>query len=139
MRTAVKLHLPEDLDTASILALLQEEEMESQPYPEKHYKAPHRQDRFHKEKTDSKLEDKKKQDTGRWEDKLNSLKAYRRANNLCFTSGEKYSHTHKCPDQIPLHIIEKLMEVLPSSKTFDQTNSDIESEGSDICMIAAVA
>ena len=40
-------------------------------------------------------------------DKLTTLKAYRRANNLCFTCGEKWTgRNHKCPTQVPLHIIE---------------------------------
>jgi hypothetical protein len=39
-------------------------------------------------------------------DKHTTLRAYRRANNLCFTCGEKWTgRGHKCPTQVPLHVI----------------------------------
>jgi hypothetical protein len=46
-------------------------------------------------------------------DKLVALKAYRRANNLCFTCGEKWSgRNHKCPTRVPLHIIQELLDAV---------------------------
>ena len=42
------------------------------------------------------------------EDKLGSLKAYRRQNGLCFKCGEKWGLGHKCPTQISIHVVELL-------------------------------
>jgi hypothetical protein len=41
------------------------------------------------------------------EDKLQTLKSFRRKNGLCFRCGEKWSHNHKCPEQVPLHVLEE--------------------------------
>jgi hypothetical protein len=48
--TAIRLHLPEDLDTACLLAMLQEEEMEAsaKSYTKDNYKSSHRFDRMPK-------------------------------------------------------------------------------------------
>jgi len=105
IRSVICLHQPKDVDTASALALIQEEELNnvrnktggknwSKPVTEKvkpveveitKYKA---------------------------EDKLSNLREFRRKNGLCFKCGEKWSHGHKCPAQVPLHVIEELLDAL---------------------------
>lgn len=140
LRSAVHLHLPGDFDTASLLALLQEEEMESvvKTQGDKNSKSVSRFDRYSKDRSGHKTEEHKKKDSGKWEDKLDSLKAYRRSKGLCLVCGEKYSKIHKCPEQIPLHVIEELMDVLPGSTVFGKDNNDSESEPDDLMLIAAV-
>jgi hypothetical protein len=62
-------------------------------------------------------------------DKLVALKAYRRANNLCFTYGEKWTgRNHKCPTQVPLHVIQELLEAIQVDQDLDYTSSDEDSE-----------
>lgn len=46
------------------------------------------------------------------DDKLASLKQYCRKNGLCFKCGGKWSTTHSCPEQIPLHVLEELWDAL---------------------------
>lgn len=81
LRSAIRLHLPEDLDTASLLALLQEEELESMPKHSRndskdYSKFSARSDRSHKEhRSTQKSNEVKKSDTGKWEEKLDSLRA----------------------------------------------------------------
>jgi hypothetical protein len=46
------------------------------------------------------------------EDKLATLRNYRHQNGLCFKYGGKWDKTHKCPTQIPLHVLEELLDAL---------------------------
>jgi hypothetical protein len=118
LRAAIWLHQPSDLDTAFRLALLQEEELE----PSKR-RSSHRSEskEFTKgssrysgdrNKSSARTDDDKRGDASKPEDRLDSLKAYRRSKGLCFTCGDKWSKQHKCPAQVPLHIVEELLEVL---------------------------
>ena len=45
-------------------------------------------------------------------EKLEALRSYRKAKNLCFTCGDPWARGHKCPNKVPLHIMEELLEVL---------------------------
>jgi hypothetical protein len=58
----------------------------------------------------------KRQDNSKPADKLDALKAFQCSKGPCFTCGKKWSkkwsRSHKCPSQVPLHIIEELLEVL---------------------------
>lgn len=41
-----------------------------------------------------------------------TLKAHRKANGLCFVCGEKWTgRNHKCPNQVPRHVIQELRDV----------------------------
>jgi hypothetical protein len=40
------------------------------------------------------------------EDKLETLKALRNKNGLCFKCSEKWGHNHKCPAHISFHVLE---------------------------------
>ncbi|CAD6334713.1 unnamed protein product [Miscanthus lutarioriparius] len=46
------------------------------------------------------------------EDKLASLKQFRRKNGLCFKCGGKWAPNHTCPDQVPIHVLEELWDAL---------------------------
>jgi len=41
------------------------------------------------------------------EDKLNTLRSYRRARGLCIRCGEKWSRDHRCPDALQLHALQE--------------------------------
>jgi len=130
IRTAITLHRPKDVETASALALLQESELEqSKKFPSKHdngysvkslVKSGYSSDKG-KQKSDTKSSEDSKPN-----DKLDLLKAYRRDKGLCFKCGEKWSKQHQCPQQVPLHIIEELLEVL------DHSDGDTSDDG-DLC------
>jgi hypothetical protein len=63
------------------------------------------------------------------EDKLQTLKSYRRKNGLCFRCGEKWNHNHKCPEQIPLHVLEELWDAVDDesdNQMSDQATQEVE-------------
>lgn len=132
IRVAVVLHRPEDVDTASFLAQLQETEMEndknlmtqrtSHKSTSKVYSTPD------KLKSQARSDDSKKGDTPRWDDKLEALRTYRKSKGLCFTCGDKWSRQHKCPAQVPLHVMEELLEVLQDDDASQDDGSSSEEE-----------
>lgn len=99
IRSAIWLHRSKDMDTASALAFLQEEELE--PLKRRAYQKQDGKDfsrsslfRFSdRTKGLSKFDEPKKSDPS----KLDSLHSYRRDKGLCFTCGDKWSRAHKCP------------------------------------------
>jgi hypothetical protein len=59
------------------------------------------------------------------DDKLTTLKNFRKKNGLCFKCGNKWAKDHKCPQHVPLHVIEELLDAL------EATDSDEGCEESD--------
>lgn len=51
-------------------------------------------------------------------DKVATLRAYRRAKGLCFTCGERWGRDHRCPANVPLHVIEELLQMLESEEEY---------------------
>ena len=76
------------------------------------------------------LQTKPKSDNSDQDDKLKSLMQHRKKNRLCYKCGEKWSHNHKCPAQVSLHVIEELFDALqpPDSEDDDCASSEEESE-----------
>lgn len=149
IRSAIHLHCPQDLDTASLLALLQEEDVEST----KSNSPPRTENRMYskfsarhthshvdkhsgKDKAVARTDESKKSEPTKWEERLDSLKSYHRSKGLCFTCGDKWSRTHQCPDKIPLHVIEELMEILLISADMEAEDSE-ESDSEDLMLLAA--
>lgn len=62
------------------------------------------------------------------EDKLATLKEFRKANGLCFKCDEKWSHNHKCPAQVSLHVIEELLDALEDSGIEADGDEDLDTE-----------
>lgn len=138
IKSVVTIQRPQDIDSASSLALLQEDVLINQPrkewrkpdanssysmkLPHKHTTAalplppPPKIGEFtNDDKRNSSFRNK------RSEDRLASLKSYRRAKGLCFTCGEKWSHTHKCATSIPLHVVEEIWAMM------DDADSNVKS------------
>lgn len=135
IRAPIALHRPPNLDTASALALLQEEELE----------ACRRKQVFRGENRDfgksgsrafttpdkakglSKKEEVKKADSTQSQEKWAALKAFRKANNLCFICGEKWTgRNHKCPDQVPIHMFQELMELFQLDDCSDDEGNSVQ-------------
>lgn len=119
IRSPIALHRPKDVVTASSLALLQEEEVESRGKV-----SISRSDVKDSGKSGSKVftisdksrsqfkEDTRKVDKSGVDDKWSALLAHRKANGLCYTCGEKWTgRSHKCPDQVSIHMLQELMDL----------------------------
>ena len=114
IHAAIWLYRPQDLETAHFLALMQEEE--AMPSKKKAFSKQDYHDQGQSKWTGSKSSDSqrtdyKKFDGQQTDDKLESLRAFRRSKGLCFTCGEKWSKSHKCPTQVPLHVIRTIGSV----------------------------
>jgi hypothetical protein len=116
------------MDTAYRLALLQEEELE--PSKRRHGHRAESKDfskhsscyNANKTKPTIRVDEDKRTDHSKLEDRLDSLKTYHRSKGLCFTCGEKWNKQHKCPTRVPLHIVEELLEVLQIQSDDSQTD-----------------
>lgn len=148
---AIHLHRPSNLDAASLLALLQEEELDNmqRKYSSRlNYKEPQRYgsnfsstpDKITKDTASTgKADDDTRTEHTKWEDKLDTLKSYRRSKGLCFTCGEKWNRTHKCPAHVPLHVIEELLELLPITNSKSDLGSDTEDDADEVLLISSVS
>lgn len=66
----------------------------------------------------------------KWDDKLSALRAARRAKGLCMKCGEQYSPQHRCLRQIPLHVLEEVLETIQVEQPAE-TMSEDGSQSSD--------
>jgi hypothetical protein len=65
------------------------------------------------------------------DDKIAALRATRRSKGLCMKCGEIYNPQHRCPKQVPLHVLEELWELCadPAEGNQSEANStDSEEE-----------
>jgi hypothetical protein len=129
IRSIVLVQRPQDLDTACVLAALQEEAGES--YKRRDYKklesgyhskqvfkgplplpAPPLRD---KQPTLSAVPDSRPHDAPKTsysvDAKASALRAYRRAMGLCYECNEKWSKDHKCSPVVQLHAVQELWEL----------------------------
>nr|XP_051206440.1 uncharacterized protein LOC127321439 [Lolium perenne] len=58
------------------------------------------------------------------DDKIAALRNYRRAKNLCFTCGEKYSREHKCQSTVQLHVVQEMVEFFQQPETYQWEGVD---------------
>jgi hypothetical protein len=122
IKAVVIMHKPLDLDTASSLAMRQEELLGEMPRRE--FK---RQDTFQPFRTVPKNspipgtntkaaqfatpEEKQHVESlkvQKPEDVLDAIKAYRRAKGLCYKCGVKWNPGHRCAPTVALHVVEKI-------------------------------
>jgi hypothetical protein len=145
IRAPIALHRPRDVDTASALALLQEEELESRrrSFTSKHdykeHSKPSSKDFTVGEKFKAmmKREDPKKVQAKTAEDRMAALLAFRRSKGLCFTCGEKWTgRNHKCPDQVPIQVIQEVMEILQADSSSDGETGESEPDNTEDCLLS---
>lgn len=121
------------MTNASALALLQEEELDScrkrsvsRDFTRGSFRAGLGFEKSKPNIPDKPQGGKIKTDKHDVEEKLQTLKNFRRKNGLCFKCGEKWSHNHKCPPQVSIHVIEELLDALEQSEDTSEHLSDIE-------------
>lgn len=71
-------------------------------------------------------------------DKLQSLKAFRRENDLCFKCGEKWNHNHKCPPHIPLHVLEELLDALEPTSVIS-AEDELVTQNEEVVLVVDTA
>lgn len=152
IRQAVHMHRPSTLDTACSLALLQEEMIDScarslgrkmeafgtgkyvprGPLPPQ---PPPRPDKLAPGPAVPPPEDRRIRGV---EDKLATLRNYRRALGLCYRCGEKWARDHRCPEQIALHILQETWEMCQD----DDEDTSVDYAGCDqvahCCVVVSV-
>lgn len=139
VRSAVLLHRPSTLDTAYVLAQLQEEVAGSIRKPE--LKKPDFS--YHARSSPRSpmplppppgkisrspvAEDRKPPDPGKTktaDDRWRALRAFRRAKGLCQFCAEKWSRDHKCADSIQLHAIQEVFDLFHSEDDGESAAGD---------------
>jgi hypothetical protein len=152
IRSIVLVQRPQDLDTACVLAALQEEAGES--YKRRDYKklesdyhskqvfkgplplpAPSLRD---KQPTLSAVPDSRPHDALKTsysvDAKASALHAYRRAMGLCYKCNEKWSKDHKCSPVVQLHAVQELWELFQLED--DEVDQSLAGDGSEQLFLA---
>jgi len=132
IRAPIALHRPKNVDTVSALALIQEEELQASQ--KKVMGKSEANDNFKagsqvfttndKAKHQARRDDGKKSDEAATDDKWAALKDHHKAHGLCFKCGEKWSHNHKCPNQVSLNVLHELMEIFQLEDGPDYASDD---------------
>lgn len=150
IRVAVMMHRPQDLDTASSLAFLQEEATQDQPLRRMEFGTSSKKNSQDAVKTvhspasyTSKAVDEKKtvdthQHKSPEEYRLTKLKNYGRSKGLCFVCGEKWGPNHKCPENISLNAIQEIWKCLADLDETELPASGDESDSADDLMAISV-
>lgn len=144
IRSPITLHQPKNLDTASALALLQEEEVEAarrKPSGKSEYRDCTKPGRgfsaTEKQKSTNKHDESLVLDKSEANEKWAAVKAYRRANNLCYTCGKKWTgRNHKCSEKVSLHMIQELMEMFQLEGCPD-SDDDLDASSDEVIMVVA--
>jgi hypothetical protein len=147
VKAVVMLQRPQDLDTAAILAQLQEEAgtlLKKKEYRWQEATNPARaavrQVAGHqwypkevKQIGTGKMEEKPSGSRNpSTDDRIASLYAYRKAKGLCYKCGLKYSRDHQCADTVQLHVVEELWQMVQASEDESGTCSDMDEDGPEL-------
>jgi hypothetical protein len=148
IRSAVHMQRPQTFDTASVFALLQEELQD----PKR--KDSRRADSYSYGKSIPKgalplplpprsnkaelalAEDRRSRGL---DDKLKTLRDYRRAWGLCIRCGEKWSRDHKCSETVQLHVLQEFWDICHSDEPDDSVVAEGFSTQSQVFLAVSVA
>ncbi|CAO2144897.1 unnamed protein product [Urochloa humidicola] len=162
IKAVVMIHRPENLDTASTIALLQEEltmdlskkevkknegfsgyklNQKSLPFTTPANSSPV-VSLTKPQITYSSPEEKKAVESMKpavFEEKLSALRSYRRAKGLYYKCGVKWNPGHKCASTVSIHVVEELWQMIngDSEVSFDVDGSDSGEELMAISVYAA--
>uniref|UniRef100_A0ACD5U5D8 Uncharacterized protein n=1 Tax=Avena sativa TaxID=4498 RepID=A0ACD5U5D8_AVESA len=152
IRSVVMVQQPTDLDTAYSLALLQEEVTEAEPasLPRqteyKYIKVPARGLSVTAPVIPSSLVTRASDHRGldgakhSGDDKLNALRAYRRAKGLYYKCGERWGREHTCPATVQLHIVEELLALFSQEEITGSETTEMNTvEPKIVCSISVHA
>ncbi|XP_071684936.1 uncharacterized protein [Lolium perenne] len=128
VRLLVAVQLPQDLDTAYTIALVQEEVGDGMttlnssvittarraPVTAPAYGRP----------LDDRSQTRSTEMSRTTDDKIAALRNYRRAKNPCFTCGEKYSREQKCQSTVQLHVVQEMVEFFQQPDTYQWEGVD---------------
>lgn len=76
------------------------------------------------------------------DDKLSTLRDYRRTRGLCFRCGEKWSRDHRCPEAIQLHALQELWDVCFAKDCQEACMDDCQETGNEdaqLCLAISMA
>jgi hypothetical protein len=151
LRASILIQRPKDLDTAYILAQLQEDLLESckrKDYRKPEFAskscfksnppAPNPQARQHKLIS---AEDKRTTKATRAfsaDDKWRSLRALRRSKGLCQYCAEKWSKDHKCAESVQFHVMHEVMELF-NVEDEDDSSAEDNSSGNHLFLTLSIA
>jgi hypothetical protein len=130
VRIIVAVQRPLDLETAYAIALVQEEvEEDDMDSFSPHHQRPQSSHSSRQFKQYSprvaegvKIIEPVKQLSAS-DDRLATLKAYRRAKGLCFICGERWGKDHKCSNTVQLHVVQEMMEFC-AAESLDSEDSE---------------
>ncbi|KAG2573513.1 hypothetical protein PVAP13_7KG258155 [Panicum virgatum] len=149
IKSAIQLHKPRTIDAAMSLALLQVEVLDASN--RRFYSKPSREFSKYPGKSQptsttgilgtspaevkqaSSPEQKPKGD-----DKLAALRAQRRKLGLCMKCGEKWGKQHRCPDHVPLHILEEFLEAVTDHEDSEE-DKEIGSSDEELLTLSFAA
>ncbi|VAI09231.1 unnamed protein product [Triticum turgidum subsp. durum] len=135
-RVIVAVQRPPDLDTAYCIASMQEEvgdgetELNSSRYSRQPSSSS--SSRQYKAKPPDELREPNVKPT-QADDKLATLKAYRRAKGLCCICGERWGRDHKCNATVQLHVVQEMLEFC------DLTSPDSDDSADDLMVLSTEA
>lgn len=131
VRLLVAVQRPFDLDTAYAIALVQEELEEDEPevIPVQYTRPNSSQSskgyrQFSSRTTDAVKFTEPAKSVTTSDDKLATLKAYRRAKGLCFICGEKWGKDHKFNTSVQLHVVQEMLEFCSNDTLESEDNDD---------------
>lgn len=129
VRMIVAVQRPADLDSAYSIAAVQEEmgelEADFALYGKRSSSQFYRSDRVPAAKSFEEPKSTERAKPPSSDDKLATLKAYRRAKGLCFICGERWGREHKCNTTVQLHVVQEMLEFCALNSP-DSDDSDMD-------------
>lgn len=140
------MHRPQDLNTASSLALLQEDATQDVPIKRFESSKKHSSELVKCSGESSKSnykygEDQKHNNSTlpkSTDDNKTALKNFRRAKGLCFKCGEKWNPQHKCPPSVSFHAMEQLWKCVTEGEDLQFLSVEQDSESEEDLMALSV-
>jgi len=150
IKAVVLLHRPKDLDTASSLAILQEEVLLGHPTFEtrcndnlmdiKPFVKPGLPSVSSNKNIDMLSQSEKRGSSlckGKVQsDKLAALMAYRKAKGLCYKCGLKWGSQHKCPESVALNVVEELWQMISQDDVLAEPSQEDSDSGEDLMALS---
>jgi hypothetical protein len=128
VRLLVAIQLPQDLDTAYTIALVQEEVGDGITALNSSVMTTARRNPatapVYSRPLDDRPQTRSTEMSRTTDDKIAALRNYRRAKNLCFTCGENYSREHKCQSTVQLHVVQEMVEFFQQPDNYQWDGAD---------------